>query len=259
MEDGGWRMEDGVVEALMGGVEFADDEVEAAEAGEDGAEEDEDEGELEGVVFAGVEPGFEDGEEGAEGEDGHAVLFGHGADEALFAGEGALQYSQVGRAEGEDGATPAEGEDVEKLDDAGLDRGAVTGADEDQDIGEAVGHFIEDGAGDGGFATFDGDHAVEQVAEQPALNAGGGGEPREGTAAAREVRGDEVEGHRQGGEDDAEDGDGIGSDAGRTGATGQGLRPGGVAGFEFATRAMSSGRGFHGRRVGGGVGEANED
>ena len=87
-------------------VEFMVDVCGASPAGPGAAEDDEDEGVAEYAVAVPDEALY-GCEQAGGGEDGHAVLFGHGAYEVLGVSEAAAKDVDVGGGEGEEGGQPA--------------------------------------------------------------------------------------------------------------------------------------------------------
>src|SRR4029077_10814690 len=82
---------------------------------------------------------------------------------------------------------------------------------------------------------LDRDHAVEQVAEEPQLDAGGGNEQPNETLHAEGVAAEQKSGAGEEGEDDREEGDEVGTDAEANESRRKGFRPCTIAALERAS------------------------
>ena len=137
-------------------------------------------------------------EQAGHGDDCHSLRLAHGAAEILGESASATEDSDVGGEDGQEAGEPAEFVGKRRP------RERVPGGDEDEGIGDAIGEVVEDFARRGAEATFDGDHAIEEVAEEAELDEGGGGEIKAAEEAERS----------EGSEGDAGERDVIGADAG---------------------------------------------
>ena len=139
---------------------------------------------------------------------------------------GPTQFADIGGGDGKGGGGKAE---------RGL-AGGKAGAGKEQRIGGAVGGFVPEGAGGGGFAALDRDHAVEKVAEQPKLDVGGSKDQGERLKDATSGGGCPEQQATKDGKADGGLADLVGRDA--AGRKARGQRPG-----PFACCANSAGGG----------------
>ena len=93
------------------------------------------------------------------------MLLGHGATEALHQPQRATQHPHVGGAGGRQCSQPAQ---------PGHAHGIPQGHEQHR-IGHAVRHFVVERAGGRLATAFDGDHAIDEIAQQAQLDAHGTG------------------------------------------------------------------------------------
>jgi hypothetical protein len=90
---------------------------------------------------------------------------------------------------------------------------AVTGSDEQDDIGDAIGEFIKNFAGLCFPSAFDCHQTIEQIADEPKLNAEGSCDEKQASEDARLARREDQAKTAKQGEDKTGDGNLVWSEA----------------------------------------------
>src|SRR5439155_314486 len=206
-------------------LQQACDPVQASDDGEDSAEADDEEAEAEDAAVITGGDDFENGGEAREREDGHPVLFRHRTREALLEPERAAEHAHVGAEHSKHRDEPPE-RDAERAQPGER----VASRCEDQDVGKAVGHLVEEVAGGSLTATFHRDQPVEHIGKQPKLDEASREQQEKDLDAAGGMREEQKACAGAGGRDQAKDGYRVWLDGTRREPTGERLRPSAAAG-----------------------------
>ncbi len=174
---------------------------------------------------------FEHREQAEPGQHGHALLLRHRPREVGRPAQAPAQFADIGRQHRQHRRDPAQrsaAADPRRLD-------GVAGPGQQQHVGDPVGQLVPDRSGGPAPTVLDRHHPVEQVAQQPRLDADG---RRHQHRRARQPALQPARRHQQrpaqGGEGDAGRRDGVGTDLGPGQAFGHPQGEDGVANLQRA-------------------------